>query len=441
VKMAAAAAIVVAAAAVAYWAGGAAVPRAPERVTRAATTPVATAPVERPHAAATGGVSILPSTARARSVVAGTVMHPEPVDDHAWKAGLRVDRVLLGPAALGDTLTIAWEELSQGRAVRFTGGERVLVVLEPLPTQSLWRRRFPLRDGAGVSVVAARGEAFLRAPDAVTLDGLQHYLALAPAARDGDPGTLRLAELVAGAHPAVAHEALTILEQQPARVAVLGAAGAASLLRTAQDVGRDGRLRARALRLAFDQRLAGSRETARALAESDPVLRADAYRALAALPDGLGPDTVAMLLEDPTPELRIVAVEAGGAHAGRARLVELMRNDASPAVRLAAGRALLAHHGSAGITDAAVLLDDPNAGVRTGIAETIGRIGAPAVAPLHAVVDGPSERAALAAVIGLSHAGEEGGEALETIEKTHRQESIRAFAGLALGRGPDTHEH
>jgi hypothetical protein len=57
----------------------------------------------------------------------------------------------------------------RGRPARFRDGDRILVALEPLPGASLWSQRFPDRDALAV---AARGEAFLRAPDAASLEAL-----------------------------------------------------------------------------------------------------------------------------------------------------------------------------------------------------------------------------------------------------------------------------
>jgi HEAT repeat protein len=101
---------------------------------------------------------------------------------------------------------------------------------------------------------------------------------------------------------------------------------------------------------------------------------------------------------------------------------------------------VVARYGSDGIADVIALLDDPDANVRTGIAESVGALGSPAVVPLRAVVDGDSERAALAAILGLSRAGREGGETLASIADTHQNASVRAVARLALGKAPG-HTH
>src|SRR5262249_39697550 len=171
-----------------------------------------------------GGVAIIATAARAESVVTGEISAVEQLDVHGWRADLRVDTVLAGNIPLGASVTIGWEELSTARRVRFANGQRVLVVLDPLPTQSLWRKRFPHVDPARpVGVVASAGDAFLVSPDGMTVGALGHYLAMTPSARNGAPGVVKLAELVRSGHPAVAREALALLESDSERRDQLGA--------------------------------------------------------------------------------------------------------------------------------------------------------------------------------------------------------------------------
>lgn len=404
----------------------------------AGTAAATTAPPARDRPAAAGGVAILASSVRAEAVVVGVVGAVAAVDAHGWRADLRVDQVLRGDLVLGQTITIGWEELSASRRVRFGDGARVLVVLDPVPTQSLWRQRFPTRDPAHpVLVVAAAGDAFLTSPDGPTIDGLEHYLALAPPARAGGPGAVRLAELVGAATPSVGREALALLEGDSTLASALGVDGGAALLAAVRRVDRPLPFRAAVLLLAARQHVAGTRETARALVETDAPLRADAYRALAVLDGGLASADVERLLRDPDPALRLVAIEVAGDQVGRERERVLMRDDAAPAVRLAAGRAILARRDDGGgIGDVVAALDDADPTVRNGIAEAIGALGQPAVGPLSAVVDDGSERAALAAVLGLSGTGKPGGVMLASIAQGHRYPSVQAFARLALGEAP-----
>lgn len=394
----------------------------------------------RPVTSTAGGVDLLASAARAHAVVVGTVTQPSRVDVTGWRAELRIDTVLSGSLVLGDVVTLAWEELSPSRAVRFGDGVRVLVVLDALPTQSLWRKRFPARDQSRpVLVVAARGEAFLVRPEGPTVYALQHYLALTQRARAEGPGTRWLAELVRVATPSLAREALALLDAEPGRLDDVSEEGASALLAAARDDTRDADLRGGALRLAARHRIAGTREIVLELGAPGSPTRVDAYRALAMLPDGLTPEESERTLDDADPALRVVGLEIAGRNLPRARVVRLLR-DEDPAVRVAAGRAVLARE-DAGIVDVVALLDDPDASVRTGIAESIGARGADAIPPLRAVVDTGSERAALAAILGISRAGKGAGAALGEIAEKHPNESVRAFAKLGLGEAPSSHDH
>jgi hypothetical protein len=399
-------------------------------------------PAVRGGVPAVGGSAILASAPRAQAVVVGTVGDVTNVDLHGWRAAIGVDRVLLGTVRLGDTITIAWEELSTARQVRFANGQRVLVVLDALPTQSLWRKRFPPEQRTQpVFAVASNGDAFLVEPDGATLNGIEHYLAMAATARDGTQGGARLAEIVQEGTPAVAREALTILEAKPDDAPGLDEDGAPALLGAARNPDRETTLRSGALRLAARRRLPGTVETARALAEPGSPIRADAYRAMAMVSGGFSAAEVERVLGDSDPDVRAAAVDLSSDDTPIERLQAVVRTDQAPTVRLAAGRRLLARRNAESIPEVVALLDDPDANVRTGIAEAIGGVGAAAVAPLRAVIDGGSDRAALAAVLGLARAGREGAAMLKAVADHHARAPVQAFARLAMGNAPSSHKH
>lgn len=382
---------------------------------------------------AAGGIGILASIPSASAVVVGVVSQPRNIDLHGWSAGLKVDQLLAGQAASGEVLTMAWEELSKSRPVRFADGERVLVVLSPLPTQSLWRKRFAdVEDLRKVRVVAGHGDAFLVGPDGGTLNTLEHYLAMVPNARNGAPGEARLAELVSIGHHSMAVEAL---EQLEGKTTTLGIDAVAGLLEAAENPGRESSLRIRALKLAARQDSVAVRRTATALSQPGSTLRAPAYEVLAGLPGALPPEQAATLLAAPEPELRVVGIGLIADPGAREKLLGLVREDKDATVRLAAGKALLSRGGASAIADVLVLLDDPDAVVRNGIAGAVGALGSAAVEPLRTVVDTGSERAALAGVLGLARAGKDGGQALLAITHLHPNEAVRTFAKLAVGRG------
>jgi len=406
----------------------------------ATAPPIPPAPAEKIVRAA-GGQGILASAERALVVATGTIANPRKLDTSGWTADLAVDRRFVGETAAGATLQIAWEELAASRQVRFDQGERILVVLEPLPAQSLWQKRFP-DAGRHVYAVANRGEAFLRSPTPSTLDSLEHYLAMAGDARKGQPGVRRLAEMVASSAHALAREALDMLEARTDLAAALGDEGGAILLQAARFEGRDPAVRARALQLAAKSGLRGVKEAALALSQPGSPLRADAYRALGIIPHGLTPEQAAKLLEDGDPEVRVVGVILSTDPAKREQIAKIARTDAAATVRLMAGTTLLIRYRDAAFSEVLPMLDDEDVSVRTGIARVTGQLGSVAVEPLRDVVEKGSEKAALAAVAGLAKAGQEGALALVSISKLHPSEAIRAAADLTLGKGPSkAHGH
>jgi len=391
---------------------------------------------------AIGGQNILSEGERAIAVVTGTIGAPRKIDATGWTAGLHVDRRIAGQAEVGSTIDIAWEELSASRQVRFDEGERILAVLAPLPSQSIWKKRFPeVGTGKRVLIVADRGDAFLRSPDATTLNSLEHYFAMVDDARNGSPGTRRLAEIAASGDRAVALEALGILEKRKDLAGLLGDDGTPILLQAARAEGRDPVIRARALLLAARSGLRGVKEAALALAEPGSPIRADAYRALGILPHGLTPEQATALLTDADPDLRAVGVALATDPARREQVVKLARNDEAAKVRVAAGISLVMRYGASAIPEVLPLLEDKEAVVRGGVARAIGQLGEPGVAPLRNVVDKGSEAAALAAVAGLTRAGKEGALALKSISHLHTSDKVRAAAKLAMGEGPPKKSH
>src|SRR5207253_10502230 len=132
-------------------------------------------------------------------VLAGTISDRRQFDGHARTATLTVEDSIAGKVAPGAATKITWEEWSPSRQVRFDEGEGVLVVLDPIPSQSIWTKRFARPENRADYIVAEHGDAFVRSPDAASIDSLLHYLAIAPGAREGAPGAMRLAEIAASA--------------------------------------------------------------------------------------------------------------------------------------------------------------------------------------------------------------------------------------------------
>lgn len=386
---------------------------------------------------APGGAPVLRGAETAQRVVAGRIDAAAQIDRHGWRATLAVERDLLAPATgaatAAESLAIGWEELAEGRPPRFAAGDRVLVALEPLPGQSLWRKRFPKRDGFAV---AERGTAFLRDPDAATLDTLARLLRVAPAEREESPGVEALAEIVRSASAPVAEGAVARLEsvaglggklREPAALALGAALGSEA---------RPDSLRRALLRLAAARRLDGLRAPIADLAARPGPLAGDAWAALATLDGGLPVDTVKRLLDNGDPAVRAVAVRHAAGTSEQPRALVAARSDPSPAVRAAALEASIATGAPEALEVGCAALDDPDPNVRLAAGEALGARGAEVVPRLREVALARSGSRAAGPLGALAFAGPEGQAALLELSHTHPNAETRGLARLLLGLDP-----
>jgi HEAT repeat protein len=358
--------------------------------------------------------------------VIGRIREPSSLDLHGRRAGLEVEHALRGPHAAGAELTIAWEELSEGAALRFRDGQRVLVVLEPAPDWSLWRERLPVD---GLLVIAARGRAWLADPEPASAEGLARFLALSPAQRDSETGVQALARLVAAAQPELALAALDRLASEEG----VSSASVSELLRTALlDPDRPLALRRGILALGVPA-LQPLRPAIDRLAEGG-ALELAAVEAKARLDGALPTATVLALLARPDPPARVLAVRRAGAALGLEELETLAERDPAPEVRRAAVVALAARVEPAALASAAEALFDPDQSVRAEAALRLGARGAEAVPLLLRLALERGAPDAGGPVVALGLAGPAGHEALVRIMATHEDEDVRSLAGAALGR-------
>ncbi len=365
-------------------------------------------------------------------VVGRVVAAPHPLDRSGRTASFEVERVLAGERTTGSLVRIAWEELAAARPDRFDEDERLLVALEPVPGASLWRQRLP--DGQA-ELVAGDGRAFLRVPDAATIEALARWLALAPAERDGASGVAALADLVARGEAGLAGAAVTRLGGVRGLSERLEEA-MPSLARAVGDPTRPLPVRRALLSLIGTRRLGGLREpVARVAAEPEDAARAEALAALAALDGGLPEARVAALLESEDAAVRAAAVRAGTLP--RQRIEALLARDGAPEVRAAALEALLDRRGVRALPAVRMALFDADPGVRELAIRRIGGLGAPVVPELETMVarerDPEQVRAPLAA---LALAGPDGRAALARVAGEHEAERVRALARLFLGLEP-----
>ncbi len=389
-------------------------------------------PVAADPPPAAGGAALVRAAEAGGLVVVGTVRGTRAVDLHGWTATIDVERSVVGPAAPGDSIGVAWEERARSRPPRLPDGGRALVALSALPETTLWLARFPAPPRP--LVVSSGGEAFLRDPDAATADLLEGWAKLGASEREGSAGVGALAALWAGAHPSVAEGALARLAEIPGLADKLHADAAARLAAGLSIDTRPIVLRRAALQLAGDRRLGALREAIESLTRPGHPLEAPALDALAHLDAGLVPERVERLLTRPEAALRVVGVRwARGAQLGAA--ARLVKEDPSPEVRAAAVASLVDQQGFVAFEAASPALFDASADVRAAAAKRIGGLGATAVPALVALVESRGMPEAGAPLAALALAGPEGRAAAERVATEHPDARVRAAARLALGMG------
>jgi HEAT repeat protein len=379
---------------------------------------------------AAGGRPLVPAARAAEVTVAGTLADVRSLDAHGYAATLAVERVLGGPVRPGDALVIAWEELATGRPVRFAEGGRVLVALEA-PAGSLWRQRMGT---APFRVVAARGDAFVRDPDAASLDALGAWLALPRDERTGSGGAAALAGIAAKAREPLAAGSLDLLEGLAAEL--LEGEPAARLGRALLDRSRPPALRARIAHLAGRARLASLRgplETLRSRPDEPPALRGAALEALAAQPPGPPAGALAAALESPDAALRAAAVRSDGSLAAE-RLGHLASRDPAPEVRSAALARLAGLPAEQALGPVLAALEDPDPEVREAAIRAGAGLGDRAVPPLEERAFRAGIEGARAPLAVLALAGPAGRAALAEIARDHGDDQVRALARVLLGR-------
>ncbi|HKJ25199.1 MAG TPA: hypothetical protein VKB65_10280 [Myxococcota bacterium] len=381
------------------------------------------------------------AAAEAPATIVGTVTESRALDERAFFAWLVVDRSLAGPHAAGERVAIAWDERVSDRGRRFADGQRILVALEPLPTWSIWRERLGEQDALGI---ALRGEAFLTAPDAATVDGVAAWLARPAPGRASVAALPELAALVAGAEPTVAKGALDRIAALPGLAAALdapgGGAALASLRGALRDADRPERLRAALLALAGQRGLeAFAPELAALAGDAASGLAPDAIAAWAALPGGLPRADAARLLASSDPAVRAAVLSHAAGALDDATIEARLGGDPAPAVRAAAVAAWVARRGMDAWPKVAPRLDDPNAPEGAAAVRALGALGEPAVVPLATRARERELDGARGPMLALTFAGPQGVVALRALAADHPDPAARALATFLLGRPPAAH--
>ena len=184
-----------------------------------------TAGVDSAASPASGGVRLLEAMESGAAVVVGHVADVERLDTHSYAAKIAIETVVGASSESVDEsapIRIAWEELATGRPPRFEDGDRVLVCLEPLGTESIWTTRIPdPTTRERTAGIAMNGDAFLRQPGLGAIDVLHHYLSLAPEDRETTTGVGHLIALAESARPPLATSAarrLATIEELDAKL-------------------------------------------------------------------------------------------------------------------------------------------------------------------------------------------------------------------------------
>ncbi|MEO8602113.1 MAG: HEAT repeat domain-containing protein, partial [bacterium] len=381
------------------------------------------------------GLPLLASAERAPLVVVGRLDDVAPLDASAFAASLRVTRVLRGDTKPGATLTIAWEEPGRPRTPRLAAGQTVLVALEVLPSQSLWRARAQTRPG--LRLIAGNGDAFWPAPAAPDVGVLAAYLAL-PANASAAARASALARLCDKGSDVLTTAGIAHLAASPALTGALDARATATLMHVAGEARRALNVRRAVVVLAGNARLAAAAAALERLTAPANPLAAAALTAVAQIRGGLPPAQVQDLLEQSNAQLRAVGARYATGGLAERRLPALARADSAPEVRIAAIAGLTAAHTVWGVDGCLPALADADPSVRSAAARALGGLGAAAVPALEDAARGVPALAP-GAVAALALAGPSGAAALRRLAQNGPNESLRALARLALGKGPDEH--
>jgi hypothetical protein len=387
---------------------------------------------EAPAAApAAEGTALVQALEAASLALVGTLEARTALDERAWGARMRVESVLAGDTPPG-AVPIAWEELASGRPPRFADGDRVLLVLEPLPTGSLWRQRIPdPRALVATRGIAQRGTAFLRSPGLGSLTVLRHYLALPRELRDGPDGGRHLLALAADAERPLAVSAATRLAEGTGGTA-LGAGEAGVALRALARGDADAELGGALLRWVERRQPAGLAAALDAALAQPETASATFVAARGRLGDGIAPERERALLASRSEAQRAAAAQVAGP-AQADRLADLLRGDPAPRVRSAALERLARLEGASAIAVLLDAFDDEDAGVRHQAALQVAAFGAEAVPELRDAARRPWP-ASQSAVLALRFANApEARETLTLLAGDHPDERVRTLARLALG--------
>lgn len=380
---------------------------------------------------------------RAPVVVIATFESVNPLAHSAHLGHLVVEEVVVGSAASPESIDVVWEEPGLTVPPRFGRGDRVLIGLDALPTASIWRQRIPDADArAHTFAIAGEGAASVARPTTAVVEILRHHLLLDPAARRGDAGLVRLAQLTNVGDPRLAKAALVRITQiHAARSTPLPDVAATALVQALLRRDAPG----------LDVALIDWIESARP-AELLPPLEAaieaagpsggpiTLHAAHAALTGSLDPELAAAFARSGDVDARILACRHATGDRARALLPALIVSDPSEHVRAMAVERWAIVAGAHALPEIMRALEDPSVVVRRAAAQAVADVGEPALPDLLALVDSGSSDGARMAIAALSMMGEPAQPALQQIAAEQEDEGLRTLARIALGL-PIGHDH
>jgi hypothetical protein len=405
---------------------------------------VATAPAAAEPAAAGPG-RLIRAFESTPALLVGTVSDVEPVLHGGWIAAIDVERVLRGRPLAAKSIEVAWEEPVPELPSRLEIGRRILFATGPMSTSSIWKQRVPdaLRRN-GLLSIADDASAFIERPSGAELADLEHYLALSSDARRGNAGVVYLSALASRAQPRLAISALATLNRLPGLSRELAPGSAAHICDALMREGREASevrgtaesdVSDAALALVERRRLKALRQALNArIAALEPNVPAVLYAALGAI-DGRMPDEIALeLLASDSIEHRLAAARWANGEKGLEQIRHLLRWDSDAGVRAAAVQRLLELESIDGLDDAIRSLEDPASEVRLAAIQSIATIDPEAIRDLKYVVETGSLQGARSAIVTLSMMGVEAHKLLYEISEQHPDKSVRALAGVAVGK-------
>jgi HEAT repeat protein len=375
-------------------------------------------------------------------VVRGTVEAVTPFDAAKLQVfRIKVDRVLKGDVAVGDTVALAQEMLFESTKPYFSPGTDTLILAVPLPNYSAFRKVLPtgtywrwterLETAADVAMLG----------DPALTEGVARYLATRA---DAEASADFLTATLIGGSARLRHDALVVIGQRPEIPPLLDTGRLQPLAAWLQDERQPVPERALVIVNLARDGAPGIVSLARDLTAVTGSLQAPAVDALVSMNEVPPLDRLVGWTKSSDEALRLAAsrgLAKGGSPAALDRLGEMLEHETSGNVRLAIVQGLGSVASERAVGMLARELAKPDKTVGTAAADSLGRLATPeAIAALGAALEKGSSDAQAASAFALKRSGTRDGlEILEHQEANHPDPNVRRLCQLALGESMHTH--